>query len=222
MMTQELPIADARARMILGQVRTNDVQDAAVIDAMASLPRENFVPPNQRHLAYADACVPLKPGRFLLDPRTLAKMLQAARIERHERVLDIASGTGYSTAVLCQLSEDVVTLEEDQDLAAQAAKDLSRMPKLGTLFGAIGPHNNGYAAKGPYDVMVVNGAVTSPPHAWARQLREGGRLIAPVSHGPLCKVQLFVHSGGTLSGRNVFDATVPLLPGFEAAASFSF
>lgn len=221
-MTNEHSSAEARARMVLGQVRTNDVQDTAVIDAMASLPRELFVPVSQRHLAYADVRVALKAGRFLLDPRTLAKMLQVAAIAPQERVLDIAPGTGYSSAVLCSLSEDVVALEEDAELAGQAAQALTKVKKRGTLFGAIGPHKGGYSEKGPYDVIIVNGAVTEPPKAWANQLRQGGRLVVPVNHGPAGRVRLYVKDGQTLAGRDVFDATVPLLPGFDAARQFAF
>jgi protein-L-isoaspartate(D-aspartate) O-methyltransferase len=221
-MSSRLDFTDARARMILGQVKTNDVQDEGVIGAMEGLHRESYVPALHAHLAYADVCVPLKAGRFLLDPRSLAKMLQALRIARHERVLDVASGTGYSTAVLCQLSEDVVALEEDRDLAAAAAQNLAKAAKLGALFGAVGPHKAGYSGKAPYDAILVNGAITAPPDAWAGQLKQGGRLIAVVNQGPVGKARLFVQEGGRLAGRDVFDATVPLLPGFEAAREFSF
>jgi protein-L-isoaspartate(D-aspartate) O-methyltransferase len=221
-MTSTPSFDDARARMILGQVRTNDVQDDGVIAAMAALPREHYVPKGQIHLAYSDICVPLKPGRFLLDPRTLAKMLQALRISPQERVLDIAAGTGYSTAVLCQLSGDVVALEDDAELAGAASAQLSKAPKLGTLFGAVGAHSAGYQAKAPYDVILVNGAIAHPPESWASQLVEGGRLIAVVNQGPIGKVRLYVRKGGQLSGRDVFDATVPLLPGFSAAREFAF
>jgi protein-L-isoaspartate(D-aspartate) O-methyltransferase len=221
-MTNDTLFAEARARMILGQVKTNDVQDVAVIAAMESLARERFVPADQMHLAYADVCVPLKPGRFLLDPRTLSKMLQAARLSPHERVLDIASGTGYSTALLCQLSEDVVTLEEDSELAKRAAAVLAAVPKLGSLFGAIGPHRDGYLAKAPYDVILVNGAIHAPPIAWRNQLKQGGRLLAVVNQGPSGRARLYVRDGETLAGRDVFDATVPLLPGFAAEAAFAF
>lgn len=221
-MTLDSTFSEARARMILGQVRTNDVQDMAIIGAMESLPREDFVPADKRHLAYADACVPLKPGRSLLDPRTLAKLLQFARIAPHERVLDIASGTGYSTAVLCQLSHDVVTLEEDHDLAKAAAPVLAKTPKLGQLFGAIGPHSSGHKDKAPYDVILVNGAIFEPAEAWNQQLRPGGRLLAVVNQGPSGKARLYVRDGGVLAGRDVFDATVPLLPGFTARRDFAF
>lgn len=221
-MTTDTKFAEARARMILGQVRTNDVQDSAIIAAMETLPRERFVPAAQLHLAYADACVPLKANRFLLDPRTLAKLLQAARIARHERVLDVAPGTGYSTAVLCQLSENVVALEEDPELAKAAAPLLARTPKLGELFGAVGPHRSGHKEKAPYDVILVNGAISAPPDAWGQQLKPGGRLLTVVNQGPSGKARLYVQDGGVLAGRDVFDATVPLLPGFSAVREFAF
>lgn len=221
-MTHDHSLAEARARMILGQVRTNDVQDLGVIGAMETLPREAFVPKDQQHLAYADAFVPVKANRFLLDPRTLAKLLQAARIAPDERVLDIAPGTGYSTAVLCQLSRDVVALEEDADLAKQASAVLARTPKIGHLFGAVGPHKAGHKDKGPYDVILVNGAVSSPSEAWGQQLKPGGRMLVVVNQGPVGKARLYVQDGGILAGRDVFEATVPLLPGFSAVREFAF
>lgn len=213
----------ARQHMILGQVRTNDIQDLGVIDAMASLPRENFVPMDRQHLAYADLCVPLKPGRHLLDPRSLAKLLQLARIAPNERILDVAGGTGYSAAVLCQLSASVVALEEDEALAKMSATALGGIPNKEKLTLATGAHIVGWPKEGPYDVILVNGAIPGePPSAWATQLKIGGRLVVIVNRGPLGKARLFVNEGGKLAGRDAFDANVPLLPGFEQTPSFAF
>jgi protein-L-isoaspartate(D-aspartate) O-methyltransferase len=213
---------DARARMILGQVKTNDVQDTAVIGAMETLPRERFVPKDARHLAYADLCVPIGRNRFLLDPRSLAKLLQAAQVRTQDRVLEIASGYGYTTAILAQLSADVVTLEEDRELAQHAAENLKGADKLGTIFGVVGPHRDGHAAKAPYDLIFVNGAVAEPPATWAAQLKDGGRLLAITNQGPTGNARIYVKNGQMLAGRVLFDATVPLLPGFATAAAFAF
>lgn len=214
--------ATARAHMVEGQVRANDVTDTAVISAMAFLPRELYVAANQRHLAYADVCPPVKPGRVLLDPRALAKLLQLAEVQAEDRVLDVACGSGYSTAALCQISQDVVALEEDPELAAMAAQLLAKCPKAGTLFGAVGPHAAGYAERAPYDLIFVNGAIRTVPQAWVSQLKQGGRIAAVVAQGPVGKAHLFVCHGDSVSGRVAFDATVPLLPGFAERPAFAF
>lgn len=214
--------ANARAHMVEGQVRANDVTDTAVISAMAALPRELYVAASQRHLAYADVCPPVKQGRVLLDPRTLAKLLQLAEVKADDRVLDVACATGYSSAVLCQISRDVVALEEDQELAAMAAPILARCQKAGSLFGAVGPHAAGHAALAPYDLIFVNGAIRTVPKAWVSQLKQGGRIAAVVAQGPVGKAHLFVRHGDSVSGRVAFDATVPLLPGFVERPSFAF
>jgi protein-L-isoaspartate(D-aspartate) O-methyltransferase len=212
----------AREHMVSNQLRTNDVTDRTVLAAMSTVPREAYVPVGKQHLAYSDACIEIGQGRFLLDPRSLAKMLQAAEIAPHHRVLDIASGTGYSTAVLCQLASDVVTVEENKDLAQSAASNLARAPKLGKLFGMAGPHKDGAPQHGPFDLIFVNGAISEPPKAWREQLRDGGKLLAIILSGPAGKATLFVRQGDTLNGRNIFDATAPHLPGFEGRKSFAF
>lgn len=217
-----IDLLDARARMILGQVKTNDVQDVGVIAAMEGLARERFVPQNARHLAYADTCVPMGHGRFMLDPRSLAKLLQAAAVRPQDKVLEIAAGYGYATAILAQLSDDVVTVEEEAELARHAAENLRGASKRGTIFGAVGPHRDGHAAKAPYDVIFVGGAIVAPPAAWASQLKDGGRIVAISNQGPAGKARIWVKNGQFLAGRDLFDATVPLLPGFASASAFAF
>lgn len=215
-------MAAARLHMVEGQVRTNDVTDKRITEIMGRLERERFVPDAKRALAYADVCVEVKPGRFLLDPRSFAKLLQLADIQENERVLDVACATGYSTAVISAMSADVVTLEEDEELARFAAPILRSCPKLGRLYGVVGPHKAGAASQGPFDVIFVNGAVEEIPRAWVEQLKEGGRLVAILSEGPAGKAYFWVKKAGALSSRFAFDATVPLLPGFERSRSFVF
>jgi protein-L-isoaspartate(D-aspartate) O-methyltransferase len=212
----------ARAHMVEGQVRTSDVTDRRITDVMGRLERERFLPDAKRALAYADLCVEVKPGRFLMDPRSLARLMQAAEIERADRVLDVACATGYSTALLCQMSGDVVTLEEDEDLAKFAAPVLRSVDKLGRLFGVVGPHKDGAPTQAPFDVIFVNGAVSDIPPTWVQQLKDGGRMVVITAEGPLGKANFCVRKGNALSRRVVFDATVPLLPGFERAQSFVF
>ncbi len=214
--------AAARLHMVEGQVRTNDVTDKRITEAMALLERERFVPAANRALAYADVCVEVKPGRFLPDPRSFAKLVQLGEIQESDRVLDVACATGYSSAVLSQLSADVVALEEDETLAKEATAALRSVPKLGRLFGVVGPHLEGAPAQGPFDLIFVNGAVHQVPVAWTNQLKEGGRLVVIMSDGPVGKANFCVRKGGALSRRVAFDATVPVLPGFERAKSFVF
>ena len=212
----------ARAHMVEGQVRTSDVTDRRITDIMGRLERERFVPAEKRALAYADLCVEVKPGRFLMDPRNLAKLMQLAEVQQNDRVLDVACATGYSTAMLCQMSADVVTLEEDEDLAKFAAPVLRTCDKLGRVFGVVGPHKAGAPTQAPFDVIFVNGAVAEVPQSWVEQLKEGGRMVVIVAEGPLGKAYFCVRKGGALSRRFAFDATVPVLPGFERAQTFVF
>ena len=212
----------ARAFMVEGQVRTNDVTDKRITEIMGRIERERFVPQAKVALAYADVCVEVKPGRFLLDPRSFAKLLQLADMKENERVLDVACATGYSTAVICAMSADVVTLEEDEELARLAAPILRSCPKLGRLYGVVGPHNAGAPGQAPFDLIFVNGAVEEIPRTWVDQLKEGGRLVAIVAQGPAGKAYFCVKKAGVLSRRFAFDATVPVLPGLERSRSFVF
>ena len=212
----------ARAHMVEGQVRTNDVTDTRITEIMGRLERERFVPADKKALAYADVCVEVKPGRHLLDPRSFAKLLQLAEVREKDRVLDVACATGYSTAVICGMSADVVTLEEDEDLARFAAPILRSCQKLGRLYGVVGPHAAGAPTQAPFDLIFVNGAVEDVPTAWVEQLKDGGRLVAIVREGPAGKAYFCVKKAGLLSRKFAFDATVPVLPRLERSQSFVF
>jgi protein-L-isoaspartate(D-aspartate) O-methyltransferase len=212
----------ARAFMVEGQVRTNDVTDTRITDIMGQIERERFVPASKRALAYADTSVEVATGRHLLDPRSFAKLLQLAEVQESDRVLDVGCATGYSTAVLCTLSKDVVALEEDEELAKFAAPILRSATKLGRLYGVVGPLKTGAPGQAPFDVIFVNGAVEEVPKAWVEQLKEGGRLVVIFHEGPVGKAHFCVKKAGALSCRFAFDATVPLLPGFERSRSFVF
>jgi protein-L-isoaspartate(D-aspartate) O-methyltransferase len=215
-------MSKARHFMVEGQVRTNDVTDLRIIALMDSLARERFVPAARQALAYSDVCVEVKPGRYLTDPRSLAKLIQALEIKPGDRVLDIACATGYSSAVLAGLSADVTALEEDEELAKAAASALRDVAKLGRLAGEVGPLKAGAPQHAPYDAILVNGAVEEIPQAWVDQLKEGGRLAVILNGGPVGKANLCVRKAGILGKRVVFDATVPVLPGFARVKTFAF
>jgi protein-L-isoaspartate(D-aspartate) O-methyltransferase len=217
----------ARRIMVDSQVRTSDVTDLRLINAMLALPRERFLPPEQADLAYLDFDAPAtatqagKPGRRLLKPMVLAKLLQAAEIQSGDHVLDVGCATGYSSALLARLAGSVVALDEDAGLVERARGNLGALGLAGVQV-VSGPLPDGWSAQAPYDVIVLNGAAEIAPKALLRQLKPGGRLVGVLGRGPLGKAMLYCSIGGECGGRPIFDAAAPLLPGFAAPAAFVF
>jgi len=209
----------ARTALIDSQVRPNDVTDRRLIGAMASVPREVFVPANRKAAAYADMVVETVPGRWLITARDFSKLVNIAAVRPEDRVLDIAPGTGYSTAVLAKLAASVVALEQDE-AAAKVLKDGLAAAGVSGVETVVGPLKAGVPAKGPFDVIFVNGAVEEVPAAWLAQLAEGGRLAVAVREGGVVRARIYTASGGKTAWRTPFDAPVPVLPGFERAAEF--
>ena len=210
-----------RRNMIEAQVRANDVTEPRIQAAMGAVPRERFVPPAKRALAYADVPVEVAPGRYLLDPRTLAKLLELADLRPSDRVLDVGCATGYSTAVLAHLVREVFGLEQDGDLARQASEALAalRFKSAEVTPGAL---SEGNATRAPFDAIVVNGAIPEPPETLLNQLADGGRLVAVVANGTAGKAQLFLRERGRIGCRAGFDANVPALVGFAKSVGFVF
>ena len=210
-----------RLNMVESQVRANDVTDVRIHDAMRVIPRERFVPAAKRALAYADAAVEIVPGRYLLDPRTFAKLAQLAEIAGTDVILDIGCGSGYSAAVLAKLGRRVTGLEQDAELV-RVASDM--LPAVGVSNAAVvqGGLAEGHRAGAPYDVIFVEGAIEFVPDGLSSQLAEGGRLVAVMQNGPQGHGCLFLREAGRLGRRQAFDASAPLLPGFRQAAEFVF
>jgi protein-L-isoaspartate(D-aspartate) O-methyltransferase len=213
--------AAAREAMVDTQVRTSDVTRYSIIDAMLRVPRELFVPKARRDVAYAEAEIPLAPGRAMPMPRTLAKMLDASEIARSELVLELAPGTGYSTALIARMAAAVVAIEPDESLAGQATEALQRLEAINAVV-THGDPTAGDAAHGPYDVIFVNGAVERLPEALTDQLKDGGRLVAVFHERGVGQCRVVLRVGDTLATRYAFDATAPLIPGFEAKRVFAF
>jgi protein-L-isoaspartate(D-aspartate) O-methyltransferase len=182
--------------------------------------REKFVPRAAQALAYADVPVAIAPGRFLLDPRSFAKLLQLAQITVEDRVLDVGCGTGYSSAVLARLAASVVALEQDADLVRAASELLANV--VGKVELVQGGLIEGVKAQGPYDVIFVNGAVEQAPDTLLAQLAEGGRLVTVMRDSTQARAWLFVKESGHVGRRPDFDADVPLLAGFKKAMGFIF
>jgi protein-L-isoaspartate(D-aspartate) O-methyltransferase len=211
--------AAQRLNMVEGQVRANDVTDRRVQDAMAEIPREEFLPEHLAGVAYADRCVEVAPGRFLLDPRCFAKLLQLASINAEDHILDVGCAGGYSTAVLGCLGKDVVALEEDVGLFRLASERLGGAANIRVERGRLA---DGFAPGAPYDLIFVNGAVETKPDSLLAQLKPDGRLVAVIRGAGSGQAHIFSNHGGAISERAVFDAQVPLLPGFERADEFVF
>jgi protein-L-isoaspartate(D-aspartate) O-methyltransferase len=211
-----------RANMVESQVRTNKVTDPGIIAALQSLPRERFVPPALRGIAYVDEDLALGHGRWLMEPMVLARLLQSAGIGPADRVLEIGSGTGYATACLARLASRVIGLEP---VTAHAARARTLLAELETANAEIveAPLAAGAPASGPFDVILFSGGVAAIPAAFKTQLAEGGRLVAVVRRATgLGQATLMLRIGDSHSSRILFDAATPLLPEFAPQESFVF
>ena len=216
-----LDFAAQRATMVASQLRTNDVSDGRVRNAMLDIPRERFVPEATVPLAYMEGCIALKSGRFLMDPRSFGKLLQLAAILPDDLVLDLGCGMGYSSAVLSLIAGRVVALEEDGELAGIAERNLSA---LGMTNAQVvrGPLAEGWPKAAPFDVIIVNGAIEEEPTYLIKQLKNGGRLVTMWRDGAAGHGRLYTIEDGAVGSRSAFDAQVPVLPGFQKRPSFVF
>jgi protein-L-isoaspartate(D-aspartate) O-methyltransferase len=212
--------ATRRRMMVDTQVRPSDVTKFPIIDAMLSVPREVYVPDALREAAYVGENLPLGPGRVMLDPRTLAKMLDALDIRPVDLVLDLGCGLGYSTAVAGRLADAVVSVEEDAAMAAEAQRLLSAQ---GVDNAAViaGPLAAGGERHAPYDVILIQGGVEDVPAAVTGQLRDGGRIGAVFMTGALGTVRIGTRHAGQTSWRFAFNAAAPVLPGFARQRAFT-
>jgi protein-L-isoaspartate(D-aspartate) O-methyltransferase len=211
--------AARRTIMVDTQVRPSDVTKFPIIDAMLSVPRELFVPRSLKESAYIGENCALGSGRVILEPRTLAKMLDALNIGPDELVLDVGSGLGYSAAVISCLSEAVVALEEDSGFATEA-EDLLSEVGADSVFVQCGVLVAGAAQHGPYDVIILQGGVEQLPEVLLAQLKEGGRIAALFIEGPLGEVRIGYKIADKLNWRSAFNAGAPVLPGFEKSVAF--
>jgi protein-L-isoaspartate(D-aspartate) O-methyltransferase len=212
--------------MVDGQIRTADVTDRRILGAFEEVPRERFMPAAKAGIAYLDLNVPVtgegvRPVRRLLTPMVLARLIQAAAVSAADRVLVIGSATGYSAAILSNLAGTVVALEEDAGLARQARRTLGDLA-IANVEVVEGPLTAGWPSRAPYDVVLLDGAIELLPPPVAAQVADGGRLIAVEGAPPALKAMLHVCADGELSGRPIFDAAAPALPGFEKAPAFVF
>ena len=215
--------AEARRQMVLTQLRPNKVIDEQLIAAMAGLPREDFVPPAYRGVAYMDEDVAVGPGRYLLEPMVLARLLQEAEIQPTDRALVVGAATGYDMAVLARLAASVAGVESDPALAAQATRSLQSLG-LANASVSAGALAGGLPSAGPFNVILLAGAVPDVSDVLLGQLADGGRLIGVqrAAGAPIGQAVLVRRVGTLFPRRVLFDAGTPALPGFERQAGFVF
>lgn len=209
-----------RTTMVDTQVRPSDVTKFPIIDAMLSVPRENFVPADRREAAYAGEQLTLAQNRVILDPRLMAKILDAVDIQPDDMVLDIGPGLGYSSALVARMCEAVIAVEEIPELAREAERALSEI-SADNVAVVEGPLAEGAEKHGPYDVILLQGAVQNIPDILIQQLKDGGRIAALLVDGANGELRLGYKVDGRVSWRFMFNASAPVLPGFEAERVFA-
>ena len=219
-------IEQARFNMIEQQIRPWDVLDAGVLDLLASVRRDDFVPAAYRALAFVDTEVPLPtatgPTQCMLAPRVEARLLQELAVHKHERVLEVGAGSGYMAALLGHQAQHVTTMEIVPELAKMAADNLKRASVMNVdVVQASG--NRGLVADAPFDVILLSGSVAEVPPAMLAQLKIGGRLAAIVGQQPVMRAMLFTRSGEqSFSSVDLFDTVAPRLKGFDEPTRFTF
>ena len=211
-----------RRTMVDTQLRTNKVRNQVVLDSMGEIPRETFIPFDFSNFAYVDEHINIGPGRGMVQPMILARMIQAAEISADAVVLDIACGSGYSSAVLARIARVVVALESDEQLSELAASQIMALG-LDNVVLEYGDIKDGWPDQAPYDVIMINGACEEIPEKIFSQLADRGKLCAVTrDRNGGCVVRMWDKVDSTLSSRNLFDANVPNLPEFERPTGFYF
>lgn len=212
----------ARLNMVESQIRTNKVSSARMLELLEKLPRERFVRKGQESIAYVDRDLKIGNDRYLMDPMVLARLLQAADPGPDDIVLDIACGSAYSASLLAGLAATVVALECEPQLVAYGNEILNELG-IDNAVVVEGQLGGGYPKQGPYDVIVIGGAVEFIPEAITDQLAEGGRLATVLFDAEgLGRAILVQRINGRLSQRVLFDANSKPLKEFQKAAEFVF
>lgn len=214
----------ARINMVDSQIHTMGVVSDAILEAYKLVPREEFVPEERKGIAYCDEDMPIGEGRFLMEPVTHARLMQAVNPQAGDTVLDVGGATGYSAAILSRLCERVVAVEQDARFLAHAEQSWLKLGRTNIM-----PHQGSFAAgnaeQAPYNLIFINGSVAAVPEALLAQLAAHGRLVCVVRNTAdrIGRAMLFVKTaGGVVSERVLFDAAVPYLPGLEPRNEFVF
>ncbi len=225
----ESAVETARFNMIEQQIRPWEVLDPAVLELLGSLRREDFLPPSLRALAFVDTQVPLlehdPKGPRMLEPKVEARLLQELQLQRHEKVLEIGTGSGFMAALMGHRAMHVHSLECRPALAAMAREALARagLANVTVHVCSAAEGARGLPGEAPFDAIVLSGSVAEVPPALLQQLKIGGRLAAVVGHEPIMRAVLVVRAGeSSWSESDLFDTVAPRLEGFPEPPRFSF
>ncbi len=208
------PFAEARAAMVESQLRPEGIADPALLAAMGTVPREDFVADGLRPIAYSDRAIPLATKRALMPPAALGQLVQSLAPRPGERALIIGAGTGYSAAILSAMDVSVTALESDSELAA-----IARDNGIAIVDGKL---TEGHPDDAPYDIILIDGAVEELPEAIIDQLADGGRIATALAEGGVTRLAVGTRSGKAFGMRPFADAAVSVLPGFFRASAFVF
>lgn len=212
----------ARFNMVEQQIRPWDVLDQRVLDVVAELPREAFVPSSFSMLAYADASIPLADGQRTMAPKVAARLAQELLLRPTDRVLEVGTGSGYLTAVLARLARHVYSMELSESLSKVAAEVLAGQG-IDNVTLAVGNGLDGWDEHAPYDAIVVTGSLPQVPAALLNALGVGGRLVAVVGTGPIMEaLRMTRETEGYWSTTSLFDTELPPAAGLPASESFEF
>jgi protein-L-isoaspartate(D-aspartate) O-methyltransferase len=222
-------IEQARFNMIEQQIRPWNVADPHVLELLATVRREQFVPPAHRALAFADLELPLRPGsqavalgQVMLAPRVQARLLQDLRVARHEKVLEIGTGSGFMAALLGHRAQHVLTLEIDPALAQTAHANLRNAGVLNVQVRAADGASADLSADGPFDAIVLSGSVAQLPDRLVSLLRPGGRLLAITGEEPVMRATLVEQGAGGPVVTQPWDENAPRLLNFPQPSRFRF
>jgi protein-L-isoaspartate(D-aspartate) O-methyltransferase len=215
-------VEQARYYMIEQQIRPWDVSDAAVLELMASVKREDFVPLAQKSLAFADLAIPLPGGQSMLPPRVQARLLQDAAVKPSDKVLEIGTGSGYMTALLARQAQRVISLEINPEIADMARANLQRAG-IHNVEVRLADGSKGTPAEAPFDVILLGGSVAEVPQALLDLLKVGGRLVAIVGEEPIMHAQVITRTSETnFTSTEKWDDNAPRLLNFPQPSAFKF
>jgi protein-L-isoaspartate(D-aspartate) O-methyltransferase len=192
--------ADQRTQMVERQLRRRGIRDQRVLEAMATVPRELFVPERYRRRAYADSALPIGHGQTISQPWIVAAICEALALEGSERVLEVGTGSGYSAAVLAMLAEAVITVERVEDLATAASRLLAEMG-ISKVEVVIGDGSVGLPDRAPYEAIAVHATAPSPPATLIEHLAPGGRLVIPIATDAADMLTVFRRVEGEVDAR---------------------
>src|SRR5690242_4042414 len=215
-------LEQARTNMVEQQIRTWDVLDQDVLDLLYVVPREDFVPPQHRALAFSDMRIPLEGGQRMWEPKMEARVLQELSVHKTDRVLEVGTGSGYLTALLARRAAQVVSVEIDPRLAEFGRRNLERHGVDNVLL-EVGDAARGWPRHAPYQVIVLTGSTPILPRAFLEELDVGGRLFAVVGEPPAMSARFMTCTApGAYSRTDLFETVIEPLANCERPSRFRF